>query len=222
VALKVIGAGFSRTGTLSMKSALEQLGFSPCYHMAEAVFPRPGFNDGHFDAWHDYYVRKKEMADWQWLLQGYQASVDIPTCLHYRELMQAYPEAVVVLTTRDPEEWFDSWVALWSALEEARDPRKVIRYHKFPSLMDAILERHLGGKIERDSNIRFFKAHIEAVRRDVPADRLLEFQVTQGWEPLCRFLGVEVPNSSFPHLNERKFTRNILQGGMWTHDPIQL
>ena len=221
MALKVIGAGFSRTGTLSTKSALEQLGFAPCYHMAEAVFPRPGFNEGHLDAWYDYYVGGRVM-DWQWLLKGYQASVDIPNCLHYRELMRAYPDAVVVLTTRDPDVWFDSWQALWSAIEDARDPSKVVRYHKFLSVADAIVDRHLGGKIERDSNIRFFNTHIDAVRRDVPAHKLLEFKVTEGWEPLCRFLGVEVPNSPFPRINERESTRALIQAGLWTHEPIQL
>nr|WP_255746838.1 sulfotransferase family protein [Lysobacter sp. CFH 32150] len=219
--MKVIGAGFSRTGTLSTKSALERLGFAPCYHMAEAVLPRPGFNDEHLDAWYDYYVGGREM-DWQWLLKGYQASVDTPNCLHYRELMQAFPEAVVVLTTRDPDEWFDSWQALWSAFEEAREPRKVVRYHKFLPVMDAILDRHFGGKIERDSNIRVFNAHNESVRRDVPAHKLLEFKVTDGWEPLCGFLDVDVPDAPFPRLNDRESTRGILQGALWTHEPMQL
>jgi hypothetical protein len=221
VALKVIGAGFSRTGTLSMKSALEQLGFAPCYHMAEAVFPRPGYNEGHLDAWYDYYVDGKQI-DWHWLLKGYRASVDMPTCVHYRELMQAYPEALVVLTTRDPEAWFDSWQALWSAFAEARDPGKVVRYHKFIPLMDALLNRYFGGKIERDSSIAFFNAHLDAVRRNVPANKLLEFEVTDGWEPLCRFLGVDVPDAPFPHLNERATTRDILQAALWTHEPMQL
>jgi hypothetical protein len=221
LALKVIGAGFSRTGTLSMKSALEQLGFAPCYHGAEAVLPRPGFNDGHLDAWYDYYVGGTTM-DWQWLLKGYQASVDIPTCLHYRELMQAFPDAVVVLTTRDPEEWFDSWQALWSAIDEVRDPEKIVRFHKFLPLLDAIVDRHLGGKIERASSIDFFNRHMEAVRRGVPADRLLEFKVTEGWAPLCAFLGVDVPDSPFPRLNDREFTRTLLRNGLWTHEPLQI
>lgn len=221
MALKVIGAGFSRTGTLSMKSALEQLGFEPCYHGAEVVLPRPDYNDGHLDAWHDHYVGGMRM-DWPWLLRRYMASVDMPACLHYRELMRTFPDAKVVLTTRDPDDWFDSWQALWSAIDEVRDPRKIVRFHKFLPLLDAIVDRHMGGRIERASNIDFFNRHIEAVRRDVPADRLLEFKVTDGWEPLCRFLGVEVPRSSFPHLNEREYTRDLFKAGLWTHEPIQV
>jgi len=221
LALEVIGAGFSRTGTLSMKSALEQLGFAPCYHMAEVVLPRPGFNDGHLDAWHDFYVDGMAM-DWPWLLKNYRASVDAPTFLHYRELMQIFPDAAVVLTTRDPDEWFDSWQAFWSAIDEVRDPGKVVRFHKYLPLLDAIVDRHFGGKIERASNIDFFNRHIEAVRRDVPADRLLEFKVTDGWTPLCAFLGVDVPDAPFPRVNDRESTRALLKCALWTHEPLQL
>lgn len=221
MALKVIGAGFSRTGTLSMKSALEQLGFAPCYHGAEAVLPRPDYNDGHLDAWHDHYVGGMRM-DWPWLFRSFLATVDLPACLHYRELMRTFPDAKVVLTTRDPDEWFDSWQALWSAIDEVRDPRRIVRFHKYITVVDAILDRHMGGRIDRVANIDFFKRHIEAVRRDVPADRLLEFKVTDGWEPLCRFLGVDVPQGSFPHLNEREYTRDLLKAALWTHEAIQV
>ena len=204
-----------------MKSALEQLGFAPCYHGAEVVLPRPDYNDGHLDAWHDHYVGGMPM-DWPWLFRGYLASVDMPACLHYRELMRTFPDAKVVLTTRDPDEWFDSWQALWSAIDEARDPRRIVRFHKYLPLVDAILDRHMGGSIERAANIDFFKRHIEAVRRDVPADRLLEFKVTDGWEPLCRFLGVDVPHGPFPYLNERQSTRDLLKAALWTHEAIQV
>jgi hypothetical protein len=221
LALEVIGAGFSRTGTLSMKAALEQLGFAPCYHGAETVLPRPGFNDGHLDAWHDFYVGGMPM-DWHWLLERYRASVDVPTCLHYRELMQAYPDALVVLTTRDPGEWFDSWQALWAAIDEVRDSGKIIRFHKFLPLLDAIIGRHLGGRIERTSSIEFFNRHNDAVRRLVPASRLLEFKVTEGWAPLCSYLGVGMPDAPFPRLNDREFTRGLLWAGLCTNEPLLL
>ena len=212
---------WARTGTLSTKAALEQLGFAPCYHAAEILIPRPGFNEGHLDALYEYYAGSEDI-DWQWLLKGYQATVDIPMSLHYRELMRAYPEAVVLLNVRDPDRWFDSWQALWSALEEVRDPNKIVRHHKLLPLMDAIVNRHFGGKIERDSNIKIFNAHIEAVRRDVPAHKLLEFKVTEGWGPLCSFLGVDTPDAPFPHLNEREITRGLLQVALWTNEPIPL
>lgn len=221
MALQVIGAGFSRTGTLSTKSALEQLGFAPCYHMSEVVFPRPGCNEGHLDAWFDYYTAGRPL-DWHGLMGAYRACVDAPACLHVRELLEAYPDACVVLTTRDAEAWFRSWQGLWSVFEAVRDPARIVRYHKFHPLLDAILERHLGGRIEHDANIRFLHAHNDAVRRLVPADRLLEFEVSQGWEPLCRFLGVAVPTTPFPHLNEQAGMRDLLEAALFTDVPLQL
>lgn len=198
---------------------MEQLGFNPCYHVAEVILPRPGFNDGHLDAWYDFYVDGIDM-DWQWLLKGYQASVDFPTCLHFRELMQAFPDAVVVLNTRDPEKWFDSWQALWSAFEDARDPTKIVRFHKWPAMLDAMIDRYFGGNIERESNIAVFNQHLEAVRREVPADKLLEFSVTEGWEPLCSFLNVDAPNTPFPYLNEREGIDELLKMVLWINEPI--
>jgi hypothetical protein len=155
-------------------------------------------------------------------LKHYLASVDMPMCLHYRALMATYPDAKVVLTTRDPDEWFDSWQALWSAIDEVRDPRRIVRFHKFVPLLDAIVDRHMGGKIDRTANIEFFNQHLESVRRDVPADRLLEFKVTDGWAPLCAFLGVDVPDSPFPRLNDREGTRALLKAGLWTHEALQV
>lgn len=221
MALQVIGAGFSRTGTLSLKSALEQLGFAPCYHMAEVVFPRPGCNEGHLDAWFDYYTAGRTI-DLRALLRGYRAAVDVPACLHVREMLEAFPDARVVLTTRDPEAWFRSWQGLWALFEQARDPTRIVRYHKLLPLLDAILDKHLGGRIEHDGNIRFFNAHNEAIRRLVPADRLLEFEVSQGWGPLCRFLEVDAPGMPFPHLNEQETMRDLVHAALWTHTPLQL
>jgi hypothetical protein len=221
MALMVIGAGLSRTGTLSLKAALEQLGFAPCYHGAEVVLPRPGFNDGHLDAWHDYYLAGAPI-DWRALLQGYRASVDVPASLHYRELMAAFPDAKVVLTTRDPDQWFESWQALWASIDEVRDPARIVRFHKFLPMLDAILDRHFGGKIERTSNIDVFNRHNDAVRREVPADKLLELNVAEGWGPLCAFLGTEIPATPFPRLNDREGTRALLKAGLWTNEPLQL
>jgi len=218
---KVIGAGFGRTGTLSMKAALEQLGFDPCYHMAEVPIPRPGFNDGHVDAWHDLYVNGKEM-DWQWLLQSYEASVDFPTCLHYRELMEAFPEAVVILNTREPEKWFASWEALWSGIDAVNDPEKIVRFEKWMAMVTALRDRYFGGRIDQESNIQAFNDHLDAVRQDVPAERLLEFRVTEGWGPLCEFLNLDVPDTPFPHLNEREGIVETLKMLLWTNDPIEI
>ncbi|MFC5570160.1 sulfotransferase family protein [Lysobacter yangpyeongensis] len=221
MALQIIGAGLSRTGTLSMKAALEYLGFAPCYHGAEMALPRAGCNEGHLDAWHAYCCEGAPV-DWRELFRHYRASVDVPGCLHYRELMQAFPEARVVLTTRDPDDWFDSWQALWQAIADANDPARIVRYHRFLPVLHALLEHHFDGKIERASNIAAYQRHVDAVRRDVPADRLLEFRVSEGWTPLCGFLGVDVPDVPFPRLNDRRMTRDLLTTALWTHEPLQL
>lgn len=217
--LKVIGAGFGRTGTRSMKAALEQLGYDPCYHMGEVWIPIPGRNEGHLDAWHDFFVQGKAM-DWRWLLENYQACVDMPTCFYYSELMQAFPDALVILNTREPDKWFDSWQHLCSALDQVNDPDKIVRLEKFLPMVNAMREQYFGDPIERETCIAAFKAHTEAVRRDVPADRLLEFSVKEGWGPLCRFLGVEVPDSPFPHLNEREGVVDGLKRALWTTEPL--
>ena len=217
--LKVIGAGFGRTGTRSMKAAFEQLGFGPCYHMGEVIAPNPGCNEGHLDAWHDFWVRGASM-DWKWLMQHYGACVDFPTCLYYRELMAAFPDALVVLNTRDPEKWFDSWQHLWSAVDTVCDPDRVVRFQKWVEVAQALRDRFFGGRIEHDTNIAVFNAHNEAVRREVPAGRLLEFNVQQGWAPLCEFLGVPVPDAPFPHLNEREGMLELLQLLLWTNEPV--
>lgn len=218
---KVIGAGFGRTGTVSMKIALEKLGFFPCYHMGEVFIPRPGYNDGHLDAWYDFYEKGQAM-DWQWLFESYQATVDFPACLHYRELIQTFPDAVVVLNVRDPDKWFDSWQHLWSVIDTVNDPDKIVRFHKFYSVAFALRDEYFGGKIERESSIAAYNQHLDAVRRDVPANKLLEFSVTEGWKPLCEFLNLDVPDSPFPHLNEREGMLDIHKFIMWTNEPIDL
>lgn len=221
MSLDVIGAGFGRTGTLSMKLALEQLGYDPCYHMQELGMPRPGHNDGHLDAWHDFAVEGKPI-DWRWLLKGYRACVDFPTCIFYRELMEAFPHARVVLNTRDPARWFQSWSSLWAALDVANDPARVVRAHKFFPFIESLIRRGLfRGRIESESNIAVFNAHIEAVKSTVPADRLLVFRVDQGWEPLCAFLGTDVPDGPFPHANEGEGMLEKFKVGFWGSEGLR-
>jgi hypothetical protein len=220
MALQVIGAGLPRTGTLSMKGALEQLGFAPSYHMAEVLLPRPGCNDGHLQAWLDAY-RHGTPLDWPRLFAHYRATFDAPACFHYRELMQAFPQAKLILTVRDPSAWFASWESLWASLAAARVPEKVVRLHDFSPLLDAILARHFGA-VERRANIDAFLRHNDAVRRDVPAGRLLEFDVREGWGPLCRFLNCPVPEAPFPCRNDRGSMDDVLRLALSTHEPLQL
>src|SRR6516165_581331 len=199
--IQVIGAGLGRTGTLSLKAALEELGFVKCYHMVE-VFAR--MDDARI--W-DAAVRG-EPVDWERLFAGYRATVDLPSCLFYRELLAKYPEAKVILTVRDPERWYDSVRQTIHLLGNAF-PKWTVwllspRQRVFQRMLDCLWDRLFQGRFEdRAFAIDVFNRHNEQVRRDVPAVRLLVYEISQGWGPLCAFLGVPVPEGKpFPHLND--------------------
>ena len=210
--LKVIGAGLGRTGTLSLKVALEQLGFAKCYHMTE-VFAKPEYV-GLWDA-----AARGEPVDWEALFQGYQATVDWPCCNFYQEYLRLYPEAKVILTVRDPERWYDS--ARQTILRQQRAfPVWILpffpRLRSFLRLTERLIwEGVFRGRFEdRAYAIEVFNRHIEEVKRAVPKDRLLVYEVSEGWRPLCSFLGVEIPeNQPFPHLNDAaEFQARIRKG----------
>jgi hypothetical protein len=199
--IKVIGAGLGRTGTLSLKAALEELGFSRCYHMTD-VFAHMD----HAKVWDD--AARGQPVDWDALFQGYQATVDWPGCAFYETFMQRYPDAKVILSVRNPERWYES---AHQTIFYARNafPRwlRIIapRMRHFTRMIDRIAWNGLfHGRFEdRSYAIDVFNRHNEQVQRVVPPDRLLVYEVQQGWEPLCTFLGVPVPaDKKFPHLND--------------------
>jgi len=189
--LKVIGAGLGRTGTMSLKLALEELGFGPCYHMME-VIANPQYAE--------YWARAAEGApvDWDQVFQGYNSVVDWPACDYWRELSSRYREAKVILTVRDPESWFASTQAtIFSSLNVFATQDSAIG-----KTMRALAARHFGGAIDdRDRCIAGFERHNEAVKNSGLGDRLLIYSVAEGWDPLCRFLAVPVPETAFPARN---------------------
>ena len=196
MSIKVIGAGFGRTGTTSLKGALEMLGFNKCYHMFE-VIKNP--SDAAF--WNA--ARRGEHRDWQAVFSGYQATLDWPGCSFYKALMDTYPDAKVLLTTRDPEAWYASAEATIYKSNTMKPPPSM---QPFVEMVNALLWQHdFNGKFEDKAYaIETFNAHNEEVKRSVPADKLLVYEVTQGWEPLCQFLEVDTPQDTpFPHLNDR-------------------
>jgi Sulfotransferase domain len=201
--LKIIGAGFGRTGTLSIKHALEAVGFNPCYHMTE-LFDKPGL-DAQWDA-----IVRGEPADWHMVFKGYQATVDWPACTFYKELMQAYPHAKVLLTVRDPEKWYESVInTIYQVSHQNPDHALTVHGRMINAL---IWQGTFDGRIEdKDYAIAVFLRHNEEVKQQVPAEKLLVYNVKEGWEPLCAFLGVEVPPGiAFPHDNDRaNFVGNI-------------
>ncbi len=204
MAIEVIGAGLGRTGTTSLKAALERLGFSKCYHMFEVI-------ETPEDAalWQDALERKAagEPTDWSEPFSGYKATLDWPGCTFYRELMAAYPDAKVLLTTRDPESWYSSareTIYQSNQMEEGALPPPM---RPFIRMVKSLLWEHtFDGRFEDKAYaIEVFNSHIEEVKRTVPPEKLLVYSVKEGWEPLGEFLEVDVPNDEpFPHLNDRQ------------------
>jgi hypothetical protein len=210
MALKVIGAGFGRTGTLSLKTALEELGFGRCYHMVE-ILRRPS----HMQHWSR--IMHGGTADWETVFQGYQSAVDWPVAAYYRELMDVYPEAKVILTVRDPHSWHRS---IMTTIYQARRQLVIRLTRVFPPLyrfMNAMEHTVWHGvfqnKVEDKAHaMEVFQTHIEEVKRVVPSERLLVFEARQGWEPLCSFLQVPVPGDKpYPHRHRGDLVRNLLR-----------
>jgi hypothetical protein len=197
--LSVIGAGFGRTGTLSLKLALEQLGFGPCHHMLE-VFARPA----QATTWRA--AAEGKAVDWDALLDGYAAAVDWPACHFWRELSARYPAAKVVLTARDADAWYDSLSATIGKFANGQNPPPdPLKGEVFAMGQLIVMERTFGGRIAEPAHAKaVYRRHVEAVTAGLPADRLLLFNVAEGWAPLCRFLDRPVPSQPFPRSNSRE------------------
>lgn len=206
--LQVVGAGFGRTGTLSMKAALEQLGFGPCYHMAE-VITHPQFAE------HWMTAANGQPVKWDVVFNGYKAAVDWPACSFYLEQAEHFHNAKVILTLRDLNTWYDSCQATIFNIMKA--PPEVIPPHMAHVARVArklVLENTFDGRLDdREHCIAVHQAHIDEVKRKIPPERLLVFEVKQGWDPLCKFLGVPVPTTPFPRVNEREnFGKDLPKG----------
>jgi hypothetical protein len=192
MALKVIGAGFGRTGTLSLKTALETIGFGPCYHMMEVPL-----KPGRFEQWEQ--AAQAAEPDWAAVFEGYAATVDWPAATFWKSLADYYPQAKVILSVRDSAEtWFESTQKtimspeLVAMLPEAMKP---MLWHTIWRLFD--------GKInDRTKCIKVYEAHNAAVMAAIPPERLLVYRPGDGWEPLCEFLGCVVPAEPYPRLND--------------------
>jgi hypothetical protein len=191
MSLKVVGAGVGRTGTHSLKVALEQLLGGPCHHMIE-VFAHPE----QVPMWTD--AIEGRPIDWAALMEGYVAQVDWPGASFWPELLGANPDALVLLSVRDPDAWYTSTNnTIFTGLErtdEELGPWMV-------SMKRLIAERFCSDFSERDTVIRAFERHNDDVRRRVPPAQLLEWSPDQGWDPICARLGVAVPDEPFPVTN---------------------
>jgi hypothetical protein len=201
--MKLIGAGFGRSGTMSIKAALEQIGMGPCYHMKITLY-RYLHMRFFMRAW------SGKKVNWKRFFRRYNSAVDWPTCAFYRELMQVYPDAKVLLNVRDPEAWYDSMKETIYAIQPAFPwwfPRIVLNMHD-----KIIWDGNLKGVFkDRERTIEVYKQYIEEVRSTVPAERLLVYNVKEGWKPLCDFLNVPVPEGkAFPHINDRRSFKRVI------------
>jgi hypothetical protein len=210
--VKVIGAGFGRTGTRALKAALERLGYGPCYHMSEVI-------DQPYRIRQWLEIGEGATPDWDDVFAGFHAAMDWPAAAYWRELAEHYPDAKIILSVRDPQRWFESVSAtiFKSALAERRPMpahRRVIRwlvarrapdFAVYPRMARAtVIDRIFDGRIDDPAHaVRIFERHIGEVKASIPADRLLVFNVQEGWAPLCEFLGCAVPDEPFPQANER-------------------
>ena len=196
--LEVIGAGFGRTGTHSLGLALEKLGFGPCYNLHEVAK-----NPGHREFWINAMDGKS--IDWVSLFRAYKSAVEWPGVTFFDEIIQQVPKAMVILTMRDPESWYESATnSIFEALElSAYNPDSVKRESSgMPRRL--ILEHTFAGRYwDKQYALEVYQKHIDHVVSVVPKERLLHFAVKEGWEPLCSFLRQPVPNETFPRLNER-------------------
>ena len=213
MALEVIGAGLGRTATFSMKFALEHLGFGPCYHMVE-VLARART---HIPLWQDVGDGK---PDWDTIFDGFKSVTDNPACNYWRELAEYYPEAKVVLTSRDADSWFDS------VSETIYSQRMLasLAGSPFEKMYKATCVDAFGDRIgDRAFMTDWYNKRNQEIIDTIAPERLLVFHPKQGWGPLCEFLGVPVPPEPFPRVN----SRDELGGASDEHgglpaDPVEL
>jgi hypothetical protein len=185
--LEIIGTGYGRTGTDSMREALNMLGFGPCHHMFE-VTENPVMKA----RWRAF--MESGTPDWSALFEGYRSCVDWPSAHYWRELVAHYPEARVILTWRDPESWWTSYEATILRFIQTTEDRASVGV----KVIEKVFGKHAA---DRAYVIGAYKAHAAEVISTVPKDRLLVHNLGDGWAPLCAHLGVPVPAEPYPSRN---------------------
>ncbi|MFV2103460.1 sulfotransferase family protein [Micromonospora sp. LOL_024] len=210
--MEVIGVGFGRTGTASLKQALDILGCGPTYHTREILK-----DPGRLADWR--LAVAGEPVDWDGIFAGYRSTVDWPGTAFWRELADRYPEAKIILTVRDPVQWHRSCMrTIFMAYRKGRMSRAMVavmqiplrlvdrRLEAFNPVFDGVFRRHFGDGPIHDEKyaVEVFEKHVRDVTEAVPAERLLVYHPTEGWPTLCKFLGVGVPIVAFPHDNDQQ------------------
>lgn len=196
MAMRVIGAGVGRTGTYSLKLAINELGLGPCHHMEAVLHNMPT----QVPLWSAALNGK---PDWSTIYDGFESAVDWPTAAFFRDLLKAFPDARFILTERDPDNWADSFGATIYKLLAGRDEGPPEMKAWLDMANDVIAKTGFPAGLDRDDLARAFIAHNEAVKATIPAEQLLVYEVKQGWGPLCEFLDVAAPAGDFPRTNDR-------------------
>ncbi len=225
MSISVIGAGYGRTGTKSLKLALEELGFDTCYHMEELLRNPEGVK-------HWKNAMDNNSVDWDTLFSGYHSIVDFPGCIYYKELANHYPDSKIILSLREPESWyhsvyttifsFDPGLALKLKMVFSMPFSPTARFLFKVILLNnaSIWKKHFKGNFaDKGFAIQQYQAHIEDVKRSIPQERLLLHESKDGWEPICKFLGKEIPSSRYPstnkkedfHAHAKSIVRDVLQ-----------
>jgi len=204
--LKLINAGLGRTGTTSLQMALERIGLGPCYHMFDIIS-----SDERLKQW-EKIVCDAQRPDWEIVFDGYTSAVDGPCAIYYRQIMEAFPNAKIMLTVRDAERWYHStYDTLYQfALKSEKNPPEPhstqSRLYRLTSTM--VWNGLFGGRFsDKEYAIDVFRNRNQEIIRNVDPENLLVYDVKQGWEPLCAFLGVDVPPEEFPHVNDTESMR---------------
>ncbi len=198
-----------RTGTLSLKLALEKLGYGPCYHMEDLI--RQPENIIYWEE-----IKKRGTTDWEKLFGSYQSAVDFPVIACYQQLLEKYPDAKIILTVRDANAWYESASRTIFNTEPglAGKVKMALKMPFSPRLRNLMRvfrmsgqfwQEHVGKNFrEKEAAIAFYRRWNEQIKSEIPAEKLLVYEVSQGWQPLCGFLGVEVPAEDFPKANIRE------------------
>ena len=193
MALKGVGSGLGRTGTKSMQTALNMLGVGPCHHMVE-VFMHPESMALWVDA-------GQGRPDWDLIFKDYQSMVDYPGAAYWRQIADHYPDAKVLHTVRDPDKWFESTQAtIFSPSSPAVQSTEGPQAAFFNSFTGTFRE-HLH---DRAWMTDCFRRHTEEVKATIAPERLLIYEVGEGWDRLCKFLGVPAPDEPYPSENSRE------------------
>lgn len=194
--LSVISAGFGRTGTMSLKLALEELGLGPCHHMIEVIHN----GEAQVPLWNAALAGHPDYAA---IYDGYKSAVDWPSAAFWKELANAYPGAKIILSSRSAESWYASISETILATVWAPDtwPPQAVEWF---TMVTRVLERSFGDAREKDDLIATFHAHEANVKATIPPERLLVHSAKDGWGPLCAFLDVPVPLTPYPRTNSKE------------------